>query len=116
MTTELWAIVIVFALIGYWLISFVFEKLKRPGRAATGFSGAPPAAGAAPAGGRRPWHEVLEIAPDASLEQIDYAYRRLVAQYHPDKVASLGPELRALAERMTVELNQAYDAARKARR
>ena len=113
MTAEVWGVIIVFALIGYWLIGFVFEKLKQPPRAAPrpeapgGFNPA--------ADGRRAWHDVLEVAPDASIEQIEYAYRRLIAQYHPDKVATLGPELRALAERMTTELNVAYDAARKAR-
>lgn len=113
MTTEVWGVIIVFALIGYWLIGFVFERLKKPTRPA------PQAERPGmfkPAGNtRRAWHDVLEVAPDASIEQIEYAYRRLVAQYHPDKVATLGPELRALAERMTAELNVAYDAARKAR-
>jgi DnaJ-domain-containing protein 1 len=112
-TAEVWGVIIVFALIGYWLIGFVFEKLKRPPRAAPNTARPNPfdAAGNA----RRAWYDVLEVAPDASIEQIEYAYRRLVAQYHPDKVATLGPELRALAERMTAELNVAYDAARKAR-
>jgi hypothetical protein len=31
----------------------------------------------------------------------------LVAEYHPDKVAHLGPELRGLAARKTLELNLA---------
>lgn len=32
-------------------------------------------------------------------------------QYHPDKVASLGPELRDLCECKTKEINIAYDRA-----
>lgn len=34
-----------------------------------------------------------------------------MSQYHPDKVASLGPELRDLCERKTKEINTAYDQA-----
>ena len=34
--------------------------------------------------------------------------RKLASQYHPDKVASLGPELRELAERKSREITQAY--------
>lgn len=40
---------------------------------------------------------------------------REMGQYHPDKVATLGPEIRALAERKTRELNQAYEDAMRGR-
>ena len=36
------------------------------------------------------------------------AYRKLVQQYHPDKVANLAPEFRELAERRMKEINAAY--------
>jgi curved DNA-binding protein CbpA len=32
----------------------------------------------------------------------------MVRQYHPDKVADMGPELRALAEERTKQINEAY--------
>jgi preprotein translocase subunit Sec63 len=35
------------------------------------------------------------------------AYRQRMAEYHPDKVAHLGPELRELAERKATEFNLA---------
>jgi DnaJ-domain-containing protein 1 len=52
---------------------------------------------------------VLEIEPDASPEEIKAAYRRLAAQYHPDKVQHLGRDLQDLAETRFKEIQQAYD-------
>ena len=57
------------------------------------------------------WTEVLELAAHASVQDIHAAYRRKMAQYHPDKVASLGPELQALAEQTAKRINRAYDEA-----
>lgn len=57
------------------------------------------------------WHEVLNVAPNADTQEIRRAYKSLMSQYHPDKVASLGPELRELCERKTKEINTAYDRA-----
>ena len=55
--------------------------------------------------GEPAWHEVLGVPPAATREQI--------SQYHPDKVARLGAEIRALAERKSAQLNGAYDQALK---
>lgn len=44
----------------------------------------------------------------ATLEQIRAAFRDLIKSYHPDKVASLGAELRRVAEQKTKEINGAY--------
>jgi DnaJ domain len=57
------------------------------------------------------WTQVLELPPDASLEQIRDAYRRLIGQYHPDKVASLGRELQELAEAKSKDIALAYQSA-----
>jgi len=67
----------------------------------------------APAPGPVPphWTTVLELSPDASVEQIRDAYRRRISQYHPDKVASLGRELQELADAKTKEIALAYQAA-----
>ncbi|BBO75817.1 hypothetical protein DSCW_32340 [Desulfosarcina widdelii] len=54
-------------------------------------------------------YKVLEIEPGASKEEIKAAYRRLAAQYHPDKVQHLGREIRELAETRFKEIQQAYD-------
>ena len=54
-------------------------------------------------------YEVLGVRPGASQEEIQAAYRRLVQEYHPDKVADLGQELRDVAERRMKEINAAYE-------
>lgn len=54
-------------------------------------------------------YAVLEIAPDASDEQIDQAYRRLMSKYHPDRVAGAAEEIRAIAEQRASAINAAYD-------
>ena len=35
--------------------------------------------------GKRPWHQVLDVPANASKEQIQKAYRKLAAKYHPDR-------------------------------
>src|SRR5689334_20216103 len=117
--TEL-IVVIVFAALGYWIVSQLGAGKKKPqeqpgqgtfdwqqhGREQAGREAheQQPEREAIPA-----WHETLQVAPDASIDEIRRAYRSLMSQYHPDKVASLGPELRELCERKTKEINTAYD-------
>jgi DnaJ-domain-containing protein 1 len=54
-------------------------------------------------------HAVLGVSRDADADAIEEAYRRLIAQYHPDKVANAAPEIRELAERRAREINTAYE-------
>ncbi len=54
---------------------------------------------------------VLGLSPRADEAAVRDAYRRLIRQYHPDKVANLGPELVAVAERETRRINAAYRQA-----
>jgi hypothetical protein len=51
---------------------------------------------------------VLGLEPGASQEEVKTAYRRLVAQYHPDKVNHLGKEFQDLAHRRLIQIQQAY--------
>lgn len=53
-------------------------------------------------------YQVLGVAKSASQEEIRQAYRALAAQYHPDKVAHLGEDLRALAHRKMLDIQRAY--------
>ena len=55
-------------------------------------------------------YEVLQVSATASQEEIAAAYKRMAQLYHPDKVASLGPELREVAEQKMKEINIAYAA------
>jgi DnaJ like chaperone protein len=53
-------------------------------------------------------YAVLGVAPGASPETIAKAYRDQMLRYHPDRVAHLGEELRALAHRKALEIQRAY--------
>jgi len=63
------------------------------------------------ASGRNPWdpYAVLELEPGAAQAEIKAAYRRLAAQYHPDKVQHLGRDIQALADRRFKEIQRAYE-------
>ena len=93
-------------LLGYAVVHLVLRKPTAP-QPAPQPTPAPAARAAEPPN----WCRVLELAPDASVEQIREAYRRLISQYHPDKVASLGRELRELAESKSKDIAIAYQEA-----
>lgn len=54
-------------------------------------------------------YRTLGVTEEASDAEIDLAYRRLITQYHPDKLAGAADELRRQAEAKARELNGAYD-------
>jgi DnaJ-domain-containing protein 1 len=51
---------------------------------------------------------VLGVSRNATREEIRVAYHREMANYHPDKVAHLGKDLKELANRKAQEINKAY--------
>jgi len=55
-------------------------------------------------------HAILGISRSATRKQIRQAYVALLKKYHPDRVAHLGEEFRALAEERTQAINRAYEA------
>jgi DnaJ like chaperone protein len=57
----------------------------------------------------------LELEHGATKDEIRRAYRRLVAEYHPDKVQSLPEGFRAYATEKTQEINAAYDLLKRHR-
>ena len=84
-------------------------------RAATG---GPSAAGAPPHEDRlADAYAALGVSSSASAAEIKRAYRKLISQNHPDKLAARGlPEsMRAVAEERSRELNSAYDLVKTAR-
>lgn len=58
--------------------------------------------------GPRRWFEILGVTPQATVGEIKAAYRTLIQQYHPDRVAHLGEKLRRVANEEAGELNRAY--------
>ena len=84
-------------------------------RAATG---GPSAVGGVPSKDRlADAYAALGVTPAASAAEIKRAYRKLISQNHPDKLAARGlPEsMRAVAEERSRELNSAYDLIKTAR-
>ena len=101
--------VIVFGVFaGYWVVSKLFFR-------APPVKEAPRPAAAAPEANTPTWHDILGVPPGATAEQIREAYKRLVSKYHPDKVDTLGQELRDLAEHKTQEITLAYRDGMRAR-
>ena len=60
----------------------------------------------------RRWLEVLGLAPGATKEQLEVAYRDLVKVWHPDRFVS-DPTLRTKAQEKLRELNLAYEGLRR---
>ncbi|GHD72192.1 membrane protein [Luteimonas padinae] len=60
-------------------------------------------------------YAVLGVERDASDIEIDLAYRRLIAQVHPDRMAGAAPELLEQAQKRAADINRAYDRIRKKR-
>jgi DnaJ like chaperone protein len=54
-------------------------------------------------------YAVFDLPRSSTAEEINERYRELMKQYHPDRVASLGKELRELAHEKTIEIQKAYD-------
>ena len=54
------------------------------------------------------FYELLDLAPDASTDDIKRAFRREIAKYHPDKVQHLGKEFQEIAASKAAELTRAY--------
>ena len=105
-----------------WVLGLLLRLVKRKSLGARARSGP----GSSGTWGQNPWnrgpgpssnhprrarspYEVLEVRPGASREEVTAAYRRLVQQYHPDRVANLAPEFRELAEQRMKEINAAYE-------
>lgn len=63
-------------------------------------------------------YATLGLNPDASDAEIKKAYRRLMSQHHPDKLAARGlpDSMRPVAEEKTREIRKAYELIRDRRR
>ena len=90
-----------------WLVDHVAGEDKYADRRAREIG-----VSAAAGGAKRPlWYEVLQVPPDSPIEEIRLAYRKRMSEYHPDRVARLGIEIREVAERKSKAINAAYDEA-----
>ena len=60
-------------------------------------------------------YAVLEISPSATDDEVRSAYRRMAMKNHPDKVATLGPEVQKAAEEKFRQIQEAYERIKKER-
>ena len=60
-------------------------------------------------------YEVLGIRPTATDDEVKAAYRRLALKHHPDRVATLGDDVKRAAEEKFQQINQAKETIYKAR-
>lgn len=60
-------------------------------------------------------YTVLEITPDATDDQVRKAYKRMAMKCHPDRVATLGEDVRRKAEEKFKAVTRAYETIKKER-
>lgn len=60
-------------------------------------------------------YEVLEIQPTATDDEVKAAYRRMAMKHHPDKVATLGPEVQKAAAEKFRKIQEAYETIKRER-
>ena len=86
--------------------------LRAAARGAPGVSSGPP-----PQQRLDDAYAAFGLSPEASVTEIKHAYRKLMLENHPDKLAAKGlPEnMRAIAEERAREINAAYDLLKQAR-
>jgi preprotein translocase subunit Sec63 len=58
---------------------------------------------------RQDAYTILGVRRGDTFDEIRRAYRERMKEYHPDKVAGLGSELRELAEHKAKEINMAFE-------
>ena len=62
---------------------------------------------------KRRYLSILGLDTTATKEELKKAYRKSIAEYHPDKVANLGEDIKRLADSKTKAINNAYDYLKK---
>lgn len=60
-------------------------------------------------------YKVLEIEPTVSDEEVKKAYRKMAMKYHPDKVNTLGDEVKKAATEKFTRLSDAYEKIKRER-
>ena len=115
--TELWLAVALAFGAGYFLVSFLARLMKTeppapPGKmnSASSKSSYDPVALQ-----QERCAQVLSVRSGATESEIEQAYQRLLAKYHPDKTTGLGDEFRRLANEKIEEIEEAYAILKRAR-
>ncbi len=123
MTTTEISVVIGGLLLGYWLVSNFISRSSKNKRESNSFDNRETKTGSSSYGNSNrntsddsdKWFRVLGVSEHATKDEITTAYKQKIRQYHPDKVATMGPELHEIAEAKSKQINAAYDVAMKLR-
>jgi len=104
-------------IISFVALAFIFGLVFRAARRAFRLGAGVGNAGGAGAPGSRQSssdpYSILGISPGASQEEIRSAYKKVISEYHPDRVATLGDDFKKLAQVKTREIIEAYEALSK---
>ncbi len=60
-------------------------------------------------------YKILDIAQDATDDEVKKAYRKMAVKFHPDKVAHLGIEFQEAAKTKFQKVNEAFECIKKER-
>jgi len=60
-------------------------------------------------------YTVLGISPSATDDEVRTAYRKMAMKNHPDKVATLGPDVQKAAAEKFRQVQDAYETIKKER-
>lgn len=60
-------------------------------------------------------YKILGISPNATNDEVKAAYRKMALKHHPDRISSLGDDIREAAEKKFQEINNAKERIYKAR-
>ena len=60
-------------------------------------------------------YKVLEIGSSATDEEVKKAYKKMAMKHHPDRVATLGADVRIAAEEKFKSIVAAYEVIKKER-
>ena len=60
-------------------------------------------------------YKILGISPNATNDEVKAAYRKMALKHHPDRVSTLGDDIREAAEKKFQEINNAKERIYKAR-
>jgi DnaJ like chaperone protein len=60
-------------------------------------------------------YKILEIAPQATDDEVKKAYKKMAIKYHPDKVSHLGEDVQKAANEKFKKVNVAYEQIKKER-
>lgn len=61
-------------------------------------------------------YRILDVKPDVSDEALKEAYRKKIREYHPDRVATMGEDIKELALKKSRDINEAYTLLKKIRK